>query len=258
MTISVGGEVEQFTYASTAWSTSSSSRGIGAFDNGGNPFPGVVYDVAFTDPASPTNSAYFPLDGRNAAGEYPNAYAAGGSRDQGSLVGDAVVSGFVEDVVVTSTESGGGGAVAAKECYLHSGFANSTQAVDGSVSNPWKLQLSDIYIDETGGLQALDDDIFVAPCDGMVDMTAVVSLAVNADSADDVTLSFRVGISSYGECIFQGGSRAEASSETVAAVAPIASGEPVELWLGALGAGTTVNVLRVSLTLRFHPTRSAS
>lgn len=60
---------------------------------------GTLHDVSFIDPADDTNTAYFPLDGLDSSGNFPNEHP-------GSTVADATVTGLVQFASVLSADGG--------------------------------------------------------------------------------------------------------------------------------------------------------
>lgn len=90
-----GRVVASASFASRSVTTSSAGYRIGSVSSFGQAVGGTIYDVRFIDPASDANTAYFPLDARNSAGDYPNQHP-------GSSVGDASITGTVLPVLVNA------------------------------------------------------------------------------------------------------------------------------------------------------------
>lgn len=86
---------------------------------------GAYVDWRLTDPASETNTAYYPLDTLNANGDYPNEYPD-------SNVGDATVVGTVLPVEVNSVTPGSGVPVPVGPVVVHS--ASTTVASHSGAS----------------------------------------------------------------------------------------------------------------------------
>lgn len=223
----------------TSLAVGNSTHNIGAVSTGGGNFKGSVWDVDWIVEGDDSNTAVFPLDTRDASGNFPNTHP-------GSTVADATVTGFIGEALVNTTEAAESVAVG-REVLLHSGSRTDSAVLGSGLTN---LTLSAIALNESDGFALNDGDIFTVPVDGVLVARGVVALSANAQAASSGTLEIRDVATVLGSTTFEAGAR-DAGTESVYCVAPVSAGSRVRLITDI--TATTLSRTRVDFMAYLYP-----
>lgn len=243
-TITLNGAVMVVAYTAQAWATTATTVWIGALNTAGaSQSSSTLSDVRLIDPASYANTAYFPLDGLDASGNFPNEHP-------GSTVADATVTGFIQFAEVLGQS--GKPVPVGRACFLHSATRIATSPVmDGSVASSHDLTFDTAGVEETDSLDYATG-VFTAPSAGVVVLQAHFSVQNGGAVTELANLVMKKNTAqvTLSEHWMNAGLR---ESLPLAGMTSAVGGDEIKLRLENIDSANTFTHRYSTVTIRFYP-----